>query len=71
MNPIEERLAQESQTKPCSSLYLALLSLDSPKMERLWEAWKVDIFSLDREDWEDCFKNVSKLVISSREPVTN
>lgn len=67
MDPIEELLAQESLTKPLSSLYLSLLSLESPKMERLWEAWKADIPSLEREDWEDCFEDSSKLVISSRD----
>lgn len=46
MNPIEELLTQESLPKPLCSLYLALLSLNSPKMERLWEALKEPIPSL-------------------------
>lgn len=67
MDPIEEHLAQGSLPKPLSSLYLALLSLDTSKMDSSWEAWKEDIPSLDRENWEDCFESSSKLVISSRD----
>lgn len=64
---IEELLVQKSLSKPLSTLYLALLKVDSPKMEALWEKWRVDIPSLDRETWEDCLENRSKLVISSRD----
>lgn len=37
---IEELLAQESLDKPLSTLYLALLRVDSPKMDALWEKMK-------------------------------
>lgn len=65
-DPIEELLAQESLDKPLS-LYLALLRVDSPKMEALWEKWQMDIPTLDRETWEKYFEDSAKLVISSRD----
>lgn len=67
MDPIEELLAQESLSKPLSSLYFSLLSLESPKLERLWEAWNNDIPTLEREDWNKCFEDSLGLVISSRD----
>lgn len=36
-DPIEHFLAQESLTESLSTLYLALLSVQSPKMDRLWD----------------------------------
>lgn len=69
MDPIEELLAQESLSKPLSSLYMSLLSLDSPRLESLWEAWRTDIPTLEREDWNDCFEDGFGLVISSRNKV--
>lgn len=36
-------------------------------MDMLWEKWQADIPSLDRETWEECFEDNSKLVISSRD----
>lgn len=39
----------------------------SSKIEKLWDSWKQDIPSLDREDWEDCLEQCPKLVISSRD----
>lgn len=36
-DPIEHFLAQESLTESLSALYLALLSVQSPKMDRLWD----------------------------------
>lgn len=50
MDPIEELLAQDSQLKPLSALYFYLLSVDSPKMDNLWDRWKTDISDLHRED---------------------
>lgn len=61
---IEGLLAQESLTKPSSALYVTLLRVKSPKMDRLWEQWQADIPTLDREA---CFEDSSKLVIASRD----
>lgn len=36
-------------------------------MHVLWDKWRADIPSLDRETWEECFNNSSQLVISSRD----
>lgn len=67
MDPIEEYVAQESLSKPLFSLYLDLLSLDSPRMDRLWEGWRADLPDLDKENWEDCFLDSTRLMISSRD----
>lgn len=32
--------------KPLSALYAALLCINSPKVERLWDLWKADIPAL-------------------------
>lgn len=64
---VEELLAQESLHKPLSALYLTLLRTDSPKMEALWDKWRTDIPTLDKETWEEWFENSSQLVISSRD----
>lgn len=64
-DPIDDLLAQESLFKPLS--YLVLLSVEPSKMEKLWEAWRADIPTLDREDWEDCFKDSSKWMVTSRD----
>lgn len=66
MDPIEKLLAQDSLLKPLSALYLDLLSVDSPKMDHLWDRWKADIPNLDSENWEDCLGDSAKLLISSR-----
>lgn len=39
-----------------------MLSVGSPKMERLWKTSKADLSDLDREDWEDCFEDSTKLL---------
>lgn len=67
MYPIEELFPQESLSKSLSSLYLALLSEDSPKMGRPWDRWETDLPGLDREDWEDCLEDSIKLLISSKD----
>lgn len=67
LDPFEELLSQEDLEKPFSALYGALLIIDAPKIERLWDLWKQDIPSLDKEDWEDCLNQCPKLVISSRD----
>lgn len=36
-------------------------------MGKLWEYWKGDIPSLDKEDWKDCLEQGPKLVIASRD----
>lgn len=64
---IEELLAPRDLRKPLSSLYGALLCTDLPRMGKLWEHWKGDIPSLDKEGWEDCLEQGPKLVISSRD----
>lgn len=66
-DPIEETLAQEILKKTLSTLYLALLETDSPKMHSLWAKWQADIPSLNRETWEECFEDGSKLMVSSRD----
>lgn len=66
-DPIEVILAQETLKKTLSTLYLALLGVDSPKMNALWEKCQTDIPSLDREAWEECFEAGSRLVVSSRD----
>lgn len=64
---IEELLAPVDLDKPLSTLYGALLCTDIPRMGKLWEYWRGDIPSLDREDWEDSLEQDPKLVISSRD----
>lgn len=64
MDLIDELLAQGSLSKPLSAFYLALLSVDSPKMERLWGLWKADLPDLDRED---CLEDSTKLLIFSQD----
>lgn len=49
MDPIKELLAQDSLAKHLSALHFSLLSIDSPKMERLWEQWRADLPDLNRE----------------------
>lgn len=66
-NPIRELLTPEDLEKPFSTLYTALLMVDSPKVEKLFEYWQKDIPSLDGEDWGDCLEQVPKLVISSKD----
>lgn len=67
MDPVEELLAQEFLDKIMSTLYFTLIHKESPKMEALWNKWKTDFPELDREAWEECFEDSSKLVISSRD----
>lgn len=50
LDPIMELLSQEDIEKPLSALYGTLLCTDSPKIESLWDLWKQDIPSFDRED---------------------
>lgn len=66
-DPIDGILAQETLKKTLSTLYLSLLESDSPKMNAHWGKWQADIPGLDRETWEECFEDGSKLVISSRD----
>lgn len=67
MDPIEGRPALEWLSKPLSTLYIDLLSCNSPRMERLWEKWKADMPDLDREDWDDCLGESAQTLISSRD----
>lgn len=60
-------LSQEDLQKPLSVLNGTLPRTDSPKIEQLWERWKADIPSLEREDWEDSLEQCPKLVILSRD----
>lgn len=66
INLIVEFLSQDPISKHLYALYLALLSVESPKMDRLWEGRRVDIPTLDRESRMECFEYNFKLVISSR-----
>lgn len=66
-DPIEDLLSPGDLSKPLSSLYNALLGRDSPKINELWEKWRADIPSLDREGWEDCLEYGPKLVIASKD----
>lgn len=66
-DPIEDLLSLESLSKPLFSLYLTLLSEESHKMDKLWKKWRADTPTLDKDDWEDCFEESSRLVISSRD----
>lgn len=34
-------------------------------MDRLWEVWKLDTPTLEKEDWVDCLKRGPKLVVST------
>lgn len=52
--PVEELMSQSGLEKPLSALYGTLLASDSLKIDKLWDLWKQDIPSLDKEDWEDC-----------------
>lgn len=66
-DPIEDLLEQESMIKPLSTLYLALLSTASPKMDRFWKQRHTYITcTLDREAWEGGFEDNSKLMIASK-----
>lgn len=69
-NPIEDLLAQESLSKLLSALYLALLSVQSSKMDSLWKQWHADIHALDRETWEECFEDSYRMVIASKDQLT-
>lgn len=60
-------LAKETLKKTLSALYLALLGGDSPKINALWGQWQDDIPNLDRETWEVCFEEGSRLMVSSRD----
>lgn len=64
---LQELLAPGGLDKPFSALYGVLLGVNSPKVDRLWEIWKINIPSLNKEDWEDCLERGLKLVISSRD----
>lgn len=64
LDHVEELLSLDALDKPLSALYRTLPITDSPKIERLWDLWKEDIPSLDREDCEDCLEQCPKLVSS-------
>lgn len=66
MDPIEELLAQEQLLKPLSAPYLALLRVESPKMDRLWDKWKTDFPNFDRKD---CLEDNTRLLITSKKKV--
>lgn len=34
-------------------------------MDKLWDRWKVDIPTLDKEDWDECLGQGPRLVIAS------
>lgn len=65
LDPVEDLLFCSELEKPLSALYGTLLTTDSPKMDRLWKVWKMDIPALDKEDWVDCLEQGPKLVISA------
>lgn len=50
---IKDMLVSGGLNKPLTALYNALLCTAVPRMEKLWEYWKGDIPSLNKEDWED------------------
>lgn len=64
---IEGLLTLIDLEKTLFTLYGALLTADSPKLEKLFEYWQKDIPSLDREDWEDCLKQGPKPLISYKD----
>lgn len=69
-DPIEQILSPGALDKPLSTLYGALLCTNSAKLEKLWEYWQVDVLSLDRQSWEEGLEQAPKLVISSRDKLT-
>lgn len=70
LDPLEDLLSSSDLEKPLSALYNTLLPREIPKMDRLWNAWKSDIPTLDREDWEACLEHGPKLVISAGDKLT-
>lgn len=69
LDPVEDLLSCSGLEKPLSALYGTLLTIDYPKMDKLLDMWKLDISTLDREDWLDGLEHGPKLVISSGDKV--
>lgn len=48
LDPIEDLLSRSGLEKPLSALYGTLLTTESPKMDKRWDRWKLDIPTLDK-----------------------
>lgn len=50
---VKRLLSAVDETKPLSTLYSALVGLDTSKVSQLFSVWQADVPTLTDDDWEE------------------
>lgn len=64
---IERLLTSSVMGKPLSTLYLYLTVEYDAKLTKTWEKWRVDIPSLDEEEWKECLISYIPSMIAAKD----
>lgn len=64
---MEKLVADEDHSKLISKYYFTLLTSSSPRMERVFAQWKMDIPSLTEESWSEALDTLVPSMISARD----